>query len=164
MPALLLQRLPVEAPSAPAERHRRDLVVGVAEARLVEAHRAARRRKISLFGSASPSGAIAGVVREHVQVPVRLVHVEVLELRRRRQHVVGVVGRVGLEVLEHDGEQVFAREAGRDGARLRRDRDRVAVVDDQRLDRRVGRLAQRSRPSVLMLIVRGVRPASRSGR
>ena len=69
---------------------------------------------------------------------VRLVHVDVLELRRGGQHEVGVVGGVGLEVFEHDGEEILAREARRDFARLRRDGDRVAVVDDQRIDRRIG--------------------------
>ena len=39
------------------------------------------------------------------------VHVPVLELRGGRQHVVGMVGGVGEEVLQHHGEQVLAREA-----------------------------------------------------
>ena len=90
------------------------------------------------------------------------VHVDVLELRGGRQHVVGVVGGVGLEVLEHDGEQVLAREALRHLARLRRHRDRIAVVDDQRVDRRLAPAADAS-PIVLMLIVRGVRPAEQVG-
>ena len=37
-----------------------------------------------------------------------------LELRGRGKDQVGVVGCVGLKVFEHDGEQVFAREARRD--------------------------------------------------
>ena len=71
--------------------------------------RAARRRKISLFGSASPSGSIDGRLSVDVVVAVREVQVPVLELRRRRQHDVRVVGGVGLEMLEHDGEQIVAR-------------------------------------------------------
>ena len=77
-----------------------------------------------------------GLVEQRVGVAVGSVHVEVLELRRRRQHVVGVVGGVGEEVLEHDREEVLAREAARDLRRVGRDRDRVAVVDDERLDLR----------------------------
>ena len=65
---------------------------------------------------------------------VRLHEVEVLELRRGGQHDVGVVDGIGREVLEHDREQVVAREAGRDTARVGRDRDRIRVVDDQRVD------------------------------
>ncbi len=69
-------------------------------------------------------------------VAVAGVHVQVLELRGRGQHVVGEVGGVGHEVFEHDREQVLAREAAHHLAGLRRHRDRVAVVDDQRLDLR----------------------------
>ena len=58
-----------------------------------------------------------------------------------------MVGGVGAEVLEHDGEQVLAREAGQHAARIRRHRHRVAVVDHQRLDARAergrGRVQQR---------------------
>ncbi len=61
-----------------------------------------------------------------------------LELRRGRQHVVRVIGGVGHEVFEHDGEQVFACKAACDFTRLRRDRHRIAVVDDQCIDRRIG--------------------------
>ena len=39
-------------------------------------------------------------------------------------------------MLEDDGEQVLAREAGGHAPAVGRDRDRVAVVDDQRLDAR----------------------------
>ena len=53
------------------------------------------------------------LVEHHVQVPVGLVHVEVLELGRRRQHEVGEVGGIRLELFEHDGEEVFAGEAAR---------------------------------------------------
>ncbi len=74
-----------------------------------------------------------GLVDQHVGVAVAGVDVQVLELRGGRQHVVGQVGRVGHEVLQHHGEQVLALEAGHHLGRLRRHRHRVAVVDDQRL-------------------------------
>ena len=52
--------------------------------------------------------------------------------------------------------------------RLGRHRHRVAVVDDERFDLRPeggrARVRSRSSPMVTMLMVRGVRPASRSGR
>ncbi len=79
-----------------------------------------------------------GVVREHIKVPIGAMHVDVLELRRRRQHIVGVIRSIREELLEHDGEQVLARESRRDLRGLRRHCDRIAVVDDQRVDRRIG--------------------------
>ena len=45
-----------------------------------------------------------------------------------------MVGGVGEKMLEDHGEQVFAGETGHHLLRLRGDRHRVAVVDDQRLD------------------------------
>ena len=38
--------------------------------------------------------------------------VEVLELRRDRQHDVGVAGGVGHELVEHNREQIVALKAG----------------------------------------------------
>ena len=65
---------------------------------------------------------------------VGAVRVPMLQLRGGGQQVVGVVGGVGLKVFQHHGEQVFACKALHHLARLRRDRHRVAVVDNQRLD------------------------------
>ena len=57
-----------------------------------------------------------------------------LQLCGGGQDVVGVVGGVGLEMLEHHGEQVFARKTFDDLARIGCDRDGVAVVDDECFD------------------------------
>ena len=54
------------------------------------------------------------IVGERVEVAVRRVDVDLLELRRRGQQDVGVVGGVGLEDLVHDAEEVLACEARRD--------------------------------------------------
>ena len=75
---------------------------------------AARRRAISVLGSASPSGAIGGLVEREVEVAPRDREVEVLDLRRGRQHDVGVARGVGEELLDHDREQVVARQSGDD--------------------------------------------------
>ena len=84
------------------------------EARLGETHaRRQRAGRSRVFGIASPSGSIAGLLATTYRWPYERVHVEVLELRGGRQHVVGVVGGVGQEVLEHHGEQVLAREPAR---------------------------------------------------
>jgi hypothetical protein len=64
------------------------------------------------------------------------VGVDVLELGGGRQQDVGIVGGVGLEVFQHHGEQVFALEAALHLRRIRRDRHRVGVVDDDGFDLR----------------------------
>ena len=83
------------------------------------------------------------VVRERVQVSVRAVDVDLLELRGRRQQDVGVVGGVGLEDLVHDAEEIVARESRLHLRRFRRDGDGIRVVDVDRADRRVVRGEQR---------------------
>ena len=60
-----------------------------------------------------------------------------LDLGRGRQHDVGVARGVGEELLQHDGEQVVARESRRDRVPVGRHRRRVGVVDHERVDRRV---------------------------
>ncbi len=45
---------------------------------------------------------------------------------------------VGAHLLEHDGEEVFAREAAAHLLLARQRLQRVVVVDEQELDRRVG--------------------------
>jgi hypothetical protein len=72
-----------------------------------------------------------------VQMAVGLVDVELFHVAGGRQQDVGVVGGVGLEEVVDDGEQVVAGEAAHHLARLRGDRHRIAVVDEQRLDRRL---------------------------
>ena len=67
---------------------------------------------------------------------VREVHVPVFELRGGGQQIVGPVGRIGLEVLQHDGEQVLARQAAEHGIPVGRHVGGVGVVDHQRAHRR----------------------------
>ena len=64
--------------------------------------------------------------------------VPVFQLGGGRQHIVGIVGGVGLELLQHHGEEIVTAQTGQHGSLIGRDRGRVAVVDDQRLDRRAG--------------------------
>ena len=75
-------------------------------------------------------------IEQRVGVAVGAVYIPVLKLRRRRQDVVGVIGRVGLELLQHHGEQVVAGKTPHHPGRFRRNRDRIAVVCNQRLDLR----------------------------
>ncbi|MNV50647.1 hypothetical protein D3C71_1426670 [compost metagenome] len=60
---------------------------------------------------------------------VAAVDVPVFELGRGRQHIVGVVGGVGEEMLDDHGEQVFARKALHHLGRFGRHGHGVAVVD-----------------------------------
>jgi hypothetical protein len=92
----------------------------------------------------------------------------VLQLRGGGQHVVGVVGGVGHEVLQHHGEQVLARKAGAPPCPTRAPPPPgcccrpPAPRSSGRRRATVSR--SRSSPMVLMLMVRGAAPASRSGR
>ena len=103
-------------------------------------------------------------VEHHVVVAVRAVDVEVFELRRGGQDDVGVVDRVGRELLVDDGEQVVAEQALDAPSPVGGNGGRVAVVDVEGPDRRAGQLAARGpRPSWFMLTVR-VPGGDRSGR
>ena len=74
--------------------------------------------------------------------PVALCVVVVFQEGRRRQDDVGVQRRVGEHLIEHHGEQVFAREP-LEHARLIGERDRgIAVVDEQAVDGRAARRGQ----------------------
>ena len=77
-----------------------------------------------------------GHVEAQVEVPPRVHDVELLELGRGGQHDVGEVGGVSGELLADDGEQVLARQSRDDLVLLGHDDDGIAVVDEQRLDRR----------------------------
>ena len=131
------QRLPVHARERlvfPAERGltRRSRRFRTAPVRRVPS-RARGREKSPCSAARLADRCDRRQVDHHVRVTVRLVDVEMLELRRRRQEQIGVVGGVGLEMLEHDGEQIFARETRGDSLRIRRDRHRIRVVDDRSL-------------------------------
>ena len=69
----------------------------------------ASRRNSSVLLHASPSGAIAASFQPIQRWPHAGTTSVGLELRRGRQHDVGVAGGVGEELLVHDGEQVVAR-------------------------------------------------------
>ena len=78
--------------------------------------------------------------------------VELLELRRRRQDDVGVVGGVGEELLADHREQVVAGQSLQRQVLVRGLGDRVAVVDEQGLDRRVEVEAPGQRRAQLELV------------
>ena len=102
----------------------------------------ASSRKISTFGFVSPGAARAGRAICKIIVAVGEIKVGVFQERRHRQHDVGVIGCIRLELLQNDGEQILASQAFEDRALIRRNRRGVRVVNDQRFDRRVRRLVQ----------------------
>ncbi len=109
----------------------------------VRPSRWARSRKISVFGRASPTGAIARLVEREVEVAPRDAEVEVFELGGRRQDDVGVARRVGQELLDDHREEVVPFESGDHLVLVGTDDRRVRVVDEQQIDRRVeGRVRQ----------------------
>ena len=73
-------------------------------------------------------------VEQDIRVAVRRVNIPMLQLRGGGQDVVGVIRRIGLEVLQHHGEQVFSGKTFDDLAGVGRDRHGVAVVNDERFD------------------------------
>ena len=90
-----------------------------------ESRSRARRTPCAPQGGTPPSWAATpppvrspGCWPPHVKVAVGLVHVVVLELRRRRQQDVGVVRGIGLEMIHHHGEEVLARKPGDDFLRV----------------------------------------------
>ena len=69
--------------------------------------------------------------------PVALRDVVVLEKRRRRQDYISVAAGVGEHLLVDDGEEVLALQAPQDAILIRHRRQRIAVVDEEHLHRRV---------------------------
>ena len=136
--------MPLQERMRRIEQRADHVVFGIAEARVVEAH-ALRpaARKISTLLRASPGGWQRRPRQLQVVVPVREVEVGVLQEGGRRQQDVGVVGGVGLELLEHDGEQILAAQAAQHRVLIGRDRRGVGVVDHHRLHRRIVQLGQR---------------------
>ena len=141
LPALLLQRLPVDPLHARVLREpclAGNVLVGILEAVLGETHARCQQAEHFAIGLGFADRCDGRVVGQRVEVPVGLVHVVVFELRGGGEHDVGVVSGVGLELFEHDGEQVLARKAFDNLARIRRHRHRIGVVDAQRADGRIG--------------------------
>ena len=93
---------------------------------------------------ASPSGSITGRTQLQRDRPVAFRDVVVLEKRRRRQHDVRVARRVGVDLLEDDGEEIVALEPFEHAVLIRGRRQRIAVVDEEHLDRRIRVLEQRA--------------------
>src|SRR6266702_6011443 len=124
LPALFLERSPFDAPHARARRFERlpaDVRVRIAEALLGEAHARGQPPEHFAVRQALAQRLDRGAVRHDVEMPVGGVHVPVLELRRRRQHDVGVVAGVGEKLLVDHGEEVLARESPDDLPRVGRD-------------------------------------------
>ena len=104
--------------------------------------RRASARKTSLFERHWPRGRDRRRVIHHVEMAVRAVNVDVLELRRRRQDDIGVIDRVGREQLVNHHEQVFAAQSVQDLGLVGGDGGRVAVIDIKCAHRRARQLAR----------------------
>ena len=131
LPAALPQAVLLEA----GEQAVRELLVGLAEERILEAE--APRDQAEHLGVRLrlPARLDRGLVPGQVVMAPGEDHVEVLELRGRGEHHVGVCGGVGHELLEHDREQVLAPQAGEHALLIGRDRGGVRAPADERLHR-----------------------------
>ncbi len=116
--------------------------VRVIEAGFSEPHGLGQQAKYFRVGFAFSQRSDRGIVGHHVVVAVRFHHVEMLELSGGGQQDIRIVRRVGLEMFQHDGEQVLAREPPHHARGIGRDGDGIRVVDDEGPDRR-GRVQQR---------------------
>ena len=92
------------------------------EAGVVEAHAqrpaGGKSRRCSCV---SPGAGSAGRASLQVVVAVGEVEIGVLQERGHGQQDIGVIGGVGLELLQHDGEEVFAAQAAHHGVLIGRD-------------------------------------------
>src|SRR5262249_11379229 len=81
----------------------------------------------------------------HVQRTVGFGEVVAFEKRRRRQHDIGKECGVGHHLIEHDREQVLTLQSLEDAILIGNSRRRIAVVDEQHLDRWLRFVEQRAR-------------------
>ena len=71
------------------------------------------------------------------------VEVRVFEEGRRGQDEIGVVGGIGLELFDDDGEEVFAAQASQNRALVGYDGGGVRAVDEERLHRGIAGIGER---------------------
>ena len=110
--------------------------VALGKTRIVKTHAGGQRPEDVGVGAYTAHGRNGRAIQQHIGVAVAGVDVPMFQLRGGGQDEVGEVGRVGLEMLQHHGEQVFAGKALHHLARLGGHRDRVAVVNNQGFDLR----------------------------
>ncbi len=135
--------MPAVARRVAVEHVARDLLVGLVQSRVVEAELRRQPAEDLAVRQARPGRLDGRQVERHVVVPVGVVDVEVLRLHRRRQDDVGIQRGVGHPLLEHDREQILAREAGVHARVIGVAGGGVRVEDDERRDGRVVGLEQR---------------------
>ena len=97
----------------------------------------ASKRHISLVGLHSPGGSIAFSLIGEIEVAPGPHHVLGLAGHGGRQDDVGILRRVGDEMLGDDGEQILALQPFDDLVGLGRLADRIGAEDEQALDRRI---------------------------
>ncbi|EXI68478.1 MAG: hypothetical protein AW08_01260 [Candidatus Accumulibacter adjunctus] len=132
----LLPRHAGKAWIAPVESLAAEILVAVGETRLTETHPRCQPTKQLGVRQRLAERRDRRLVELDVQMAVGLVDVQLFHVAARRQQDVGIVGGVGLEEVVYDGEQVVAGKPAHHLARLWGDCQRVAVVDEDRLDRR----------------------------
>ena len=88
-----------------------NLLVALAKARLSVAHGRGQAAENFAVGQAFAQRGNGRTVERQKQMTVGLEDVPVLQLRRGRQDIVGIVRRVGLELFEYDSKKVVAQQA-----------------------------------------------------
>ena len=128
-----IRRMPIRANRQRLPDH---LLRCIAEARLRKSHSLRQLPEEPHIRSRLAARRNRLLRKLHKVVPVRSLHVGVLQKRRRRQHKIRVIGGVGKKLLVHHGEEIVALEAAPHRVRIRRHRSRIRVVHKQRMHRR----------------------------
>lgn len=82
--------------------------VALGKTRLGKPHTLRQRTEYLCVGPGFAHLRDGGPVQKHIGVAIGQMYIPMLQLGGGRQDVVGVIGRVGLEMLQHHGEQVVA--------------------------------------------------------
>ena len=120
--------------------------VSVSSSAAAMPRRADSSEKTSAFGRASPCGSMTGRTSCRRDRPIAFRDVVLLEERGRGQDDVRVACGVGDHLLEDDRKQILALQPLQHAVLIRDRCQRVAVVDEQHLHRRIG-VSSSARPS-----------------
>ena len=130
--------------------------------------RSASARKISTFDRPSPGRGQRRPRQLQIVMAVGEIEIGVLQERRGRQNDIGEIGGIGLELLEHHGEQIFAPQPAPHSVLIRRDRRRDSSCRPPSPSPADRPAPFSALPSSAMLTMRASRPSGdrccRSGR
>ena len=123
------------APAGFAQAHVDQLARGHGEAGMARAEALAQRANHLVIGAALTGRLDELRPEQNVLAAAGGIKIVVLDEHGGRQDDVRDLGGVGHELLVHADEQILAGETALDHVLVRRDRDRIGVLDEERVDR-----------------------------